>query len=266
MNQNEVDENSEYAAKRILEMKPEIAMKSQLSKVAKGQELNTFDKTYVQFLAELNKREDALFSPFAAPNNANYDKKVLPYLKELPDEFSYEALDQVAVRDAEEHTKSNSFGIDDRFYKKRLSKKIGKLKGFQEHLSYEVSQEYGDLQLVLNQFAKSKTNVIFVIPPVNSKWMAYTGLNQEMYDATVLKIRYQLESQGFTNIADFSKDGDQAYFMQDTIHMGWKGWVAFDKAVDPFVSNPTPAPSYHLNDRFYSKDWANYTANPDEFK
>lgn len=266
LNQNEADENSEYAAKRILEMKPEIAMKSQLSKVAKGQELNAFDKTYVQFLAELNKREDALFSPFAAPNNANYDKKVLPYLKELPDEFSYEALDQVAVRDAEEHTKSNSFGIDDRFYKKRLSKKIGKLKGFQEHLSYEVSQEYGDLQLVLNQFAKSKTNVIFVIPPVNSKWMAYTGLNQEMYDATVLKIRYQLESQGFTNIADFSKDGDQAYFMQDTIHMGWKGWVAFDKAVDPFVSNPTPAPSYHLNDRFYSKDWANYTANPDEFK
>lgn len=266
LNQNEVDENSEYAAKRILEMKPEIAMKSQLTKVAKGQELNTFDKTYVQFLAELNKREDALFSPFAAPNNANYDKKVLPYLKELPDEFSYEALDQVAVRDAEEHTKSNSFGIDDRFYKKRLSKKIGKLKGFQEHLSYEVSQEYGDLQLVLNQFAKLKTNVIFVIPPVNSKWMAYTGLNQEMYDATVLKIRYQLESQGFTNIADFSKDGDQAYFMQDTIHMGWKGWVAFDKAVDPFVSNPTPAPSYHLNDRFYSKDWANYTANPDEFK
>lgn len=266
LNQNETDENSEYAAKRILEMKPEIAMKSQLTKVAKGQELNAFDKTYVQFLTELNKREDALFSPFAAPNNANYDKKVLPYLKELPDEFSYEALDQVAVRDAEEHTKSNSFGIDDRFYKKRLSKKIGKLKGFQEHLSYEVSQEYGDLQLVLNQFAKLKTNVIFVIPPVNSKWMAYTGLNQEMYDATVLKIRYQLESQGFTNIADFSKDGDQAYFMQDTIHMGWKGWVAFDKAVDPFVSNPTPAPSYHLNDRFYSKDWANYTANPDEFK
>ena len=96
--------------------------------------------------------------------------------------------------------------------------------------------------------------------------MSYTGLNQEMYDATVSKIRYQLESQGFTNIADFSKDGDQPYFMQDTIHMGWKGWVAFDKAVDPFVSNPTPAPSYKLNDRFYSKDWAGYTGTPSQFK
>ena len=69
----------------------------------------------------------------------------------------------------------NDFGIDDRFYKKRLAKKIGKLKGFQKNLSYEVSQEYGDLQLVLNQFAKSNTNVIFVIPPVNSKWMVLYG-------------------------------------------------------------------------------------------
>ena len=266
LSQNQTDANSQYAAKRILEMKPEITMKSQLSKVAKGQDLNTVDKTYIQFMAELNRREDSLFSPLAASNNANYDKKVLPYLKELPDQFSYDALDQLAVRDAEAHTKSNDFGIDDRFYKERLSKKIGKLKGFQKNLSYEVSQEYGDLQLVLNQFAKSNTNVIFVIPPVNSKWMAYTGLNQDMYDATVSKIRYQLESQGFTNIADFSKDGDQPYFMQDTIHMGWKGWVAFDRVVDSFVSNPTPAPSYKLNDRFYSKDWSGYTGTPSQFK
>ncbi|MFQ9597232.1 MAG: D-alanyl-lipoteichoic acid biosynthesis protein DltD [Streptococcus sp.] len=39
-----------------------------------------------------------------------------------------------------------------------------------------------------------------------------------------------MESQGFTNIADFSKDGDQPYFMEDTIHMGWNGWLAFDKS------------------------------------
>lgn len=62
-------------------MKPEITMKSQLSKVAKGQDLNTVDKTYIQFMAELNRREDSLFSPLAASNNANYDKKVLPCLK-----------------------------------------------------------------------------------------------------------------------------------------------------------------------------------------
>ena len=109
LSETQTDANSQYAAQRILEMKPEITMKSQLSKVAKGQELNSLDKTYIQFMAELNKREDALFSPLAASNNANYEKKVLPYLKELPTTLD-EALDQVAVRDAEAHTKSNDFG------------------------------------------------------------------------------------------------------------------------------------------------------------
>ena len=258
--------DAQFAAQRILEMKSDVAMKSQVTKLANGQTFNALDQGYISFMAGLNRREDALFSLIAAPSNANYDKKVLPYMKELPDTFSYEALEKIAIADAKNQTRSNEFGIADQFYKGRLSQKVGKLKGFQAKQSYLVSPEYNDLQLSLEQFAKSKTNVIFVIPPVNSKWMAYTGLSQDMYDKTVAKIRYQLESQGFTNIADFSKDGEQEYFMKDTIHMGWRGWIAFDKAVDPFVSNPQPAPTYNLNNRFYSKGWADYKERPDEFK
>ena len=64
------------------------------------------------------------------------------------------------------------------------------------------------------------TIVIFVIPPVNAKWMKYTGLSCEKYvNRVVQKIRYQLESWRFTNIADFSKDGDQPLLYEDTIHM-----------------------------------------------
>ena len=83
--------------------------------------------------------------------------------------------------------------------------------------------------------------------------MDFTGLDEDMYQQTVQKIRFQLESQGFTNIADFSKDGGKPFFMKDTIHLGWMGWLAFDKAVDPFLSNPTPALTYHLNERFSVK-------------
>ena len=75
-----------------------------------------------------------------------------------------------------------------------------------------------------------------------------------------------IESQGFTNIADFSKNGGDPYFVKDTIHLGWLGWLAFDKAVDPFLSNPTPAPTYHLNERFFSKDWATYDGDVKTFK
>ena len=79
-----------------------------------------------------------------------------------------------------------------------------------------------------------------------------------MYEQAVQKIRYQLESQGFTHIADFSKDGDQPYFMEDTIHMGWNGWLAFDKAVDPFVSKAEPAPELTRSNMIgtFSQDWA----------
>ena len=50
---------------------------------------------------------------------------------------------------------------------------------------------------------------------------------RDMYQQTVQKIRYQLESQGFNNIADFLKDGGGAFFYKDTIHLGWLGWLAF---------------------------------------
>ena len=187
-------------------------------------------------------------------------------MADLPDAFSYKALEEIATAEAKKKTNNNQFGIDNQFYKTRLAGKVAKLRGFQTKQSYEKSPEYNDLQLVLDQFAKSKTNVIFIIPPVNSKWMEYTGLSEEMYQHAVEKIRYQLESQGFSNIADFSKNGGDPYFVKDTIHLGWLGWLAFDKAVDPFLSNPTPAPTYHLNERFFSKDWATYDGDVKTFK
>ena len=261
----ERDAAAQYAAQRLLEQYPNVAMKSLVQKVAQNEALTSWDQTYIATMAQVNRREDNLFSRLAAAPNQNYQEKIVPQLKRLPDNFSYDALEKLATADAIKNTSSNDLGIDNTFYQKRLKAKFKKLKGFQKHQSYLSSPEYGDLQLTLTQFAKYKTNVLFVIPPVNAKWMDYTGLSQEMYDQTVAKIRYQLESQGFTNIADFSKDGGRPYFMQDTIHMGWNGWLAFDKVVNPFVSNPQPAPNYQLNDQFFSKDWQTYKGNPTDF-
>lgn len=44
--------------------------------------------------------------------------------------------------------------------------------------------------------------------------------------------------------------------MQDTIHLGWNGWLAFDKAVNSFLTTKQAPPSYHLNDHFFSSEWA----------
>ena len=234
-----------------------------MEKVAEGKKLSTADKRKLKTQSIIYQKEDAFFSRVSLIDH--YDGKVVSQAKKLPDAFSYQHLGKLATADGKKASSGNTFGIDNGFYDIRIKPRLKDLKNSQRKFNYLKSPEYNDLQLVLNQFAENNTNVLFVIPPVNSKWSDYTGLNEDMYQKAVAKIKYQLQSQGFKNIADFSRDGDKAYFMQDTIHMGWNGWVAMDKAVNPFLNKKQSKPNYQINDQFLSKKWAKYTKEPDSF-
>ena len=260
------DAASQYAANRLLKQNPGVSMKSIVEKLAKGEKLSEFDQSMINISSQLNEKQSALFGQFSIRGRLRYKDNVEKYLSSLPDQFSYEELENIARKDAEENTTNNDLGVENHFYNTKLKKDWKKWEGSQKNFNFLKSPEYNDLQLVLDQFAKSKVNVIFVFQPVNKKWMDYTGLSEEMYQHTVEKIRYQLESQGFTNIADFSKNGGDPYFVKDTIHIGWLGWLAFDKVVNPFLSNPTTAPNYQMNNRFFSQDWADYDGNIKDFQ
>ena len=260
------DVSSRYAATRLMKKYPNVVLGDIVKKITEGERLSEIDQTLIDTLARFNQKQSFLFGQLSVNDGEKYRDRVEKYLKDLPDKFSYDELREIAVKDAEANTTNNDMGMENRFYDTQVKKDLNKWKDYQKNYNFLKSSEYNDLQLVLNQFANSKVNVLFVIQPVNKKWMDYTGLNQDMYQHAVEKIRYQLESQGFTNIADFSKNGAEPYFVKDTIHIGWLGWLAFDKAVDPFLSNPTPAPTYHLNERFFSKDWATYDGDIKEFQ
>lgn len=88
--------------------------------------------------------------------------------------------------------------------------------------------------------------------------MNYTGLNKDMYRATVAKIKYQLTSQGFNHIADLSEQGGIDYFMQDTIHIGWQGWLELDKYIHPFLAEQQAPVHYQLKKEFLTSEWATY--------
>ena len=260
------DVSSRYAATRLMKKYPNVVLGDIVKKITEGERLSEIDQTLIDTLARFNQKQSFLFGQLSVNDGEKYRDRVEKYLKDLPDKFSYDELREIAVKDAEANTTNNDMGMENRFYDTQVKKDLNKWKDYQKNYNFLKSSEYNDLQLVLNQFANSKVNVLFVIQPVNKKWMDYTGLNQDMYQHAVEKIRYQLESQGFTNIADFSKNGAEPYFVKDTIHIGWLGWLAFDKAVDPFLSNPTPAPTYHLNERFFSKDWATYDGDIKDFQ
>ena len=260
------DAASQYAANRLLKQNPGVSMKSIVEKLAKGEKLSEFDQSMINISSQLNEKQSALFGQFSIRGRLRYKDHVEKYLGSLPEQFSYEELENIARKEGEENTTNNDLGVENHFYNTKLKKDWKKWEGSQKNFNFLKSPEYNDLQLVLDQFAKSKVNVLFVFQPVNKKWMDYTGLSEEMYQHTVEKIRYQLESQGFTNIADFSKNGGDPYFVKDTIHIGWLGWLAFDKVVNPFLSNPTTAPNYQMNDRFFSQDWADYDGNIKDFQ
>ncbi|WP_191451158.1 D-alanyl-lipoteichoic acid biosynthesis protein DltD [Lactobacillus gallinarum] len=245
-----------YAAKRLLEM-PDVKgeIKNSLQQIAEGKKLTTFQKFYLNNRRRMLSNEDNFFSAFQLRDRVN---KIQKKAKVLPSAYSVKALNKVAAEQAAMHTNSNNLGIDNTFYRTRLPKKILKrLKGSQRNFDYVHSVEYGDFQLMLEQFAKQHTNVLFIIPPINGKWMKYTGLSEKMYQESVAKIEHQLVNQGFENVVDLSKRGNEKYFMEDTIHLGWKGWVAVDQAVKPFMELPNRRYNYYMSNYYYSKKWQN---------
>ncbi len=102
---------------------------------------------------------------------------------------------------------------------------------------------------------------MFVIPPINARWADYTGLDMNMINDFTRKIEYQLRSQGFEHILDLTQDGAEPYFMEDTIHIGWRGWLKMDQSVAPFLKDLKADPQhYKMNNHFYTKSWQNAKA------
>ncbi|EFQ56972.1 D-alanyl-lipoteichoic acid biosynthesis protein DltD [Streptococcus downei] len=254
----------QYAAKRFLELYPESSLSQMMEKVAKGQELSKADRGQLKLRQKVLEKEDNFYSQFAV-SSRNYDDKIAKKAESLPKTFSYETLSNRADQLAAKATDNNPFRVSNNFFNTRLKGNYKALKGSQTKFDYTQSPEFNDLQLVLHQFAQMDTDVLFIIPPVNKKWSDYTGLDTKKYQESVAKIKYQLQSQGFNHIADLSKDGDRPYFMQDTIHLGWNGWLAADKYINPFLTQKQAQPNYQINDAFLSQTWANYTGQPDDF-
>ncbi|MFD1422025.1 D-alanyl-lipoteichoic acid biosynthesis protein DltD [Lactiplantibacillus songbeiensis] len=257
-----------YAAKRLLQMpsgSSDKVLAGALARVAAGFKPTSAQRAYINYKARVLGSEDEFFSKFGI---AGKNLKTVKHQETfLPTTYNYNALDKLGGKIGKEQTTSNDLEISNKFWRTQLRRNYKRLKNSQTHLDYTKSPEFADFQLVLNQFAKNNTNVMFIIPPINQRWANYTGLSMDMIKQFDTKIRYQLESQGFTNICDLSQNGDEDYFMTDTIHLGWRGWLAVDQKVDPFLSKKQTTPTYKINTQFYTKKWQQLDPNDiNEFK
>lgn len=223
-----------------------------LKKIANNKALSTAQRSAIQRQYRTLMHEDYLYERIGLTDK-NW-KRVIKYTKQLPEHYDYEKLNQLAGHIGKENTTSNDMEIANNFYNTRLRAVIKSLKGSQKDFSYLQSPEYADFQLVLSELSKTKTDVLFIIPPVNPYWMQYTGLSQDMMHQFGIKITKQLKSQGFNHVVNLIDD-HEPYSMTDTIHVGWRGWLRLDKEIRPFLESPYQTPHYQLNDYYFSKNW-----------
>lgn len=247
-----------YYANRVLSfdvIDSKEGLKNILTKIKNNNPLSKEEINEIKNNYSSLYREDRIFSQFGLTDKNQ--KKIHKKLHILPDTYDYRKMYAMAGRIGKRQTSNNKYEIQNHFYTTRLKGTIRALAGKQKDIDYRYSKEYSDLELVLNQFAKNNTQVLFIIPPVNEKWSNYTGLSQEMLKQTAAKIEYQLRSQGFNNVLNLTDKNKIPYFMNDTIHLGWRGWLYSDKAIKPFLESPYEKPTYQLNDYFYSPNWQN---------
>ncbi|MCY9111368.1 D-alanyl-lipoteichoic acid biosynthesis protein DltD [Bacillus atrophaeus] len=144
----------------------------------------------------------------------------------------WSVLKQEADKMGEDHSRSNVFHIDDPSYRK-LKHKVLKVKDRNKHRTYAKSPEFGDFELMLDILKDAGAEPMFVSIPVNGKWYDYTGFPKNGRTDYYKKVKKQIEAKGF-QVADLSGHEYDPYFMKDTIHIGWKGWVYVDKAIEEF--------------------------------
>lgn len=259
MNLNKVDENDQYLARRMLKfssVRTDTQMKLMMKKNKSGKELSTMNYNRASYNYEVLSKEDSLFSRIGITSKSD---KITEKTKKLPSQYSYEELDKMAFEAGKKGTSNNEFEIANSFYTNRISPMKGKLENSQTKFDYTVSPEFSDFQLVLNKLAENNIDAMFVIPPVNQKWSDYTGLSTDMLDTFSKKITYQLNSQGFNHVYDYTQKRAEPYFMEDTIHLGWRGWMQMDQDLQGFLKDTTK-PEYKMNPtEFLSKDWQKRT-------
>lgn len=163
-----------------------------------------------------------------------------PHNKELSPKVrnkNWEQLELQASHIGAKKATNNPFFITNGQYDK-IKKMAASLKNSKSGASYGQSPEYSDFQLVLDLLKESGADPLFISVPVNGKWYDYTGFPKEGRTAYYTRIKKQIEAEGF-QVADFSNHEYDPYFMKDTIHIGWKGWVYTDKAIIDFYKGKT---------------------------
>ncbi len=142
--------------------------------------------------------------------------------------------EQSAVHQAEEQTAGNEFGMEDSYYNTYIGRRLAQQAGKDASVSYDSSPEYDDLRCLFAICKAKQMQILFVHVPMHGAWSDYTGFSAERrqtYYENVRRIAAEYENVTLLDLTGYEYE---SYFLCDTMHLGWKGWLAVDKAIAEF--------------------------------
>ena len=187
----------------------------------------------------------ALLAPYAAVSGWLLDTRdmvsaraaiaaVQPQQPAPSGEIDWDAEEAAALAQAAEMVTGNDFYMEDGYYSTYVGHKLAQMAGRDSALSYAESPEYDDLRCLFDVCRAKRLDVLFVHVPMNGKWSDYTGFSAEKraeYYGNVRQIAAEYDNVTLLDLTGFEYE---PYFLCDTMHLGWRGWLAVDKAIAEF--------------------------------
>lgn len=194
--------------------------------------------------AEGNRVTSALLQPYAAASRWLLDTKDMVSARKVMKDYTdaetqirpidWAAEEQAALDQAAEMVTNNDFTMQDAYYSTYIGRKLEQQAGKDADLSYEISPEYDDLRCLLELCRVKELEVLFVHVPMHGSWNDYTGFDAEARAVYYEKVRDIVSEYGNVTLLDLTEYEYEPYFLCDTMHLGWKGWLEVDRAIVSF--------------------------------
>ena len=158
----------------------------------------------------------------------NKGKENYPVNGEKTPNYNWKELDKQVTEEAKSRTNNNEYQIDNTYYDKYIRAKYNQLKNISKNTKYDDSKEYEDLDILLSIVKDLKLNIKFAILPAHGKWSDYTGINSEKRQVAYNKLK-EIAKKNNIEVMDYSSKEYEDYYMYDAMHLGWRGWIDFER-------------------------------------
>lgn len=145
-------------------------------------------------------------------------------------EPDWDALLSDAQAQGEQSCTNNDYGIHDAYWDKNSQYKSEQNQDF-----VHADDEWADFQCFLKVCKEADLEPLVVILPMHGRWYDEMGVTSDIRAQFYDQARSLCDEAGVA-YADFSSCEYEKYFLCDTVHPGWIGWVRIEHAVYDFVN------------------------------